>query len=209
MKEIIEKFPSLELRQKEQFSKLEALYKRLNASVNVISRKDINNLYTHHVLHSIFIHFIQNFKDGSEILDLGTGGGFPGIPLAILYPNVKFTIVDGTKKKIGIAKEVIKSLDLKNIEARHQRAEEIKNQKFDFVICRAVASVDKLLNWSRPLLKNNHQHGYPNGLFTWKGGDPKKEIKLLPKHEYTELFPLSDYTDNEYFEEKYILYVQG
>lgn len=209
MLEILKKFPKLSDVQIEQIKALEGLYSELNEQVNVISRKDIDNLYTRHVLHSMLFHFIMNFKDGVEILDLGTGGGFPGIPLAILYPKVKFTIVDGTRKKIGVAQAVIKALELKNIVARHQRAEEIKNQKFDFVICRAVASVDKLLAWSRPLLKSEQKHGYPNGLFTWKGGDARKEIMLLPKHEYTEAFPLSDYTENEYFSEKYILYVQG
>lgn len=209
MQKIIEKFPNLTPEQLEQLEALDALYKDLNSKVNVISRKDIDNLYEHHVLHSMFIHFILDFKDGAEILDLGTGGGFPGIPLAILYPNVKFTLVDGTKKKIGVAQEVIHSLGLKNIIARHQRAEEIKNQKFDFVVCRAVASVDKLLTWSRRLLKSKQMHAMPNGLLTWKGGNPKKEIDLLPRHEYAEAFMLSDFTDNEYFKEKYILYVQG
>jgi 16S rRNA (guanine527-N7)-methyltransferase len=209
MQRIIKKFPSLNEQQIEQLKALDGLYRDLNSKVNVISRKDIDNLYLHHVLHSMFIHFINEFQDGSDILDLGTGGGFPGIPLAILYPRVKFTLVDGTKKKIGVAQEVINTLGLKNVVARQQRAEEIKNEKFDFVVCRAVASIDKLLSWSRPLLKTEHQHGFPNGLFAWKGGDPIKEINLLPKHEYTEAFPISDYSDDEYFKEKYIMYVQG
>lgn len=209
MQRIIKKFPSLNQQQIEQLKALDGLYRDLNSKVNVISRKDIDNLYLHHVLHSMFIHFINEFKDGSDILDLGTGGGFPGIPLAILYPRVKFTLVDGTKKKIGVTQEVIRTLGLKNVVARQQRAEEIKGEKFDFVICRAVASIDKLLAWSRPLLKTEQQHGFPNGLFTWKGGDPIKEINLLPKHEYTESFPISDYSDDEYFKEKYIMYVQG
>lgn len=209
MQGIIKKFPSLNEEQIAQLEALDGLYRELNSKVNVISRKDIDNLYLHHVLHSMFIHFVNEFKDGSDILDLGTGGGFPGIPLAILYPRVKFTLVDGTKKKIGVAQEVIHTLGLKNVIARHQRAEEIKGQKFDFVICRAVASIDKLLAWSRPLLKTKQQHGYPNGLFTWKGGDPIKETNLLPKFEYTEVFPISDYSDHEYFKEKYIMYVQG
>lgn len=209
MQTIITKFPNLTEDQSKQFHALDQLYRDLNSKVNVISRKDIDNLYSHHVLHSMFIHFILQFKDGAEILDLGTGGGFPGIPLAILYPNVKFTLVDGTKKKIGVAQEVIQTLGLKNIVAKHSRAEEIKNQKFDFVVCRAVATVDKLLAWSRPLLKQKQMHAIPNGLFTWKGGDPKKETKLIPRHEYTEVYPLTEYTEDEYFNEKYILYVQG
>lgn len=209
MQRIIDKFPSLTSSQLEQIKALDQLYRNLNSMVNVISRKDIDNLYEHHVLHSMFMRFILEFKDNAEILDLGTGGGFPGIPLAILYPNVNFTLVDGTKKKIGVAQEVISSLGLTNIVARQQRAEEIKGQKFDFVVCRAVASLDKLLAWSRPLLKDKQAHAIPNGLFTWKGGDPQKEVQLLPKHEYTEVFELSEYTDNEYFKEKYIMYVQG
>ncbi|MGK0387304.1 MAG: 16S rRNA (guanine527-N7)-methyltransferase [Maribacter sp.] len=209
MQRIIKKFPDLDQQQIEQLEALDGLYRDLNSKVNVISRKDIDNLYLHHVLHSMFIHFVNEFQDGSDILDLGTGGGFPGIPLAILYPRVKFTLVDGTKKKIGVAQEVIHTLGLKNVVAIQQRAEEMKNQKFDFVICRAVASIDKLLAWSRPLLKTEQQHGFPNGLFAWKGGDPIKEINLLPKHEYTEAFPISDYSDDEYFKEKYIMYVQG
>lgn len=209
MQSIIEKFPNLTTSQLEQIKALEALYRDLNSKVNVISRKDIDNLYEHHVLHSMFIRFILEFKYGAEILDLGTGGGFPGIPLAILYPDVHFTLVDGTKKKIGVAQEVIRTLGLTNIVAKHQRAEEIKQQKFDFVVCRAVASVDKLLAWSRPLLKQKQSHAIPNGLFTWKGGHPQKEVKLLPRHEYTEIFKLSEYTNNEYFNEKYIMYVQG
>ena len=202
-------FPSLTEKQIHQFSLLQNLYAEWNEKINVISRKDIDNLYTHHVLHSLFIRFVLEFKDGAEILDLGTGGGFPGIPLAILYPDVRFTLVDGTKKKIDVARAVIESLGLTNVVALHKRSEEIKNQKFDFVVCRAVASLDKLLAWSRPLLKEKQIHVYPNGLFTWKGGTPEKEINLLPPHEYTEVFNISDYSDNEYFKEKYILYVQG
>ncbi len=209
MQAILNTFPGLSEEQVHQLGQLKALYQDLNEKVNVISRKDIDNLYSRHVIHSMYSHFFITFKDGSEILDLGTGGGFPGVPLAILYPNVKFTLVDGTRKKIGVAQEVISALGLKNVVAKHQRAEEIKGQKFDFVVCRAVASVDKLLAWSRPLLKSKQTHGYPNGLLTWKGGDPKKETKLLPKHEYTEVFHISDYSNDEYFKEKYILYVQG
>lgn len=209
MQEILDLFPKLSEIQKEQFAQLGDLYKDLNSKINVISRKDIDNIYKHHVLHSLWSDFIIRFKDGSDILDLGTGGGFPGIPLAILYPNVQFVLVDGTRKKITVAQEVIEKLELKNVVAKHQRAEEIKGQKFDFVVCRAVAPVDKLITWARPLLKNKQVHGYPNGLLTWKGGNAKKETGLLPKHEYTEVFPLSDYSNDEYFKEKYILYVQG
>ncbi len=202
-------FEHLQEKQLERLRQLKHIYKELNSSVNVISRKDIEFINTKHILHSLFIYNILQFKPNSHILDLGTGGGFPGIPLAILYPDVNFHLIDGTQKKIGVVQEISKQFRLKNVTSEHIRAEYVKNQKFDFVICRAVASLDKLLGWARPLLKQEQSHAIPNGLFTWKGGDPKKEIKLIGKHEYTEVYPLSKYTDIEYFEEKYIMYVQG
>ncbi len=209
MQDILNLFPKISSEQIQQFEALIPLYKELNAKVNVISRKDIDNLASRHILHSLFIDFVQPFNAGSEILDLGTGGGFPGIPLGILYPEVQFHLVDGTRKKIGVVEEIVSQLSLKNVTYKHTRAEEIKGRKFDFVVCRAVASVDKLLNWSRPLLKKEHKHGTPNGLYTWKGGNPKKETSLIPKYEYSEVYPLLKYTNDEYFEEKFILYVQG
>lgn len=202
-------FPHLGEEQVEQFTQLEKLYIDLNQKVNVISRKDIHNIYLHHVMHSMFIQFIIDFKPGSEVLDLGTGGGFPGIPLAILYPDVRFFLIDGTKKKIGVVEEVIHSLGLKNVRAKQVRAEELKNHKFDFIVSRAVASLDKLISWSRPLIKTKQQHAIPNGLFAWKGGNISKEIQSLPSREYIEKYPLTDYLDHEYYKEKYILYVQG
>ncbi len=209
MDELLTYLNGLTESQKNQFSLLGEIYKTLNSRVNVVSRKDIDNIYSRHILHSVFIQSFFDFKAGSEILDLGTGGGFPGIPLAILYPETTFMLIDGTRKKIGIVKEVAEELGLKNVQAKQVRAEELKSRKFDFVVSRAVASVDKLMAWSRPLLKTKQIHAIPNGLFTWKGGDPKKEIALLPKHEYTEVYPLRDITNDPFFEEKYIMYVQG
>ncbi len=210
MKEILDYLPNITAEQIRQFEKLDELYRDLNMKVNVISRKDIDNLYKHHVLHSLFIKDIVTFAPDAEILDLGCGGGFPGIPLAILYPDVRFTLVDGTRKKIGVVQEVADALGLKNVRAMHTRAEDIKTHKFDFIITRAVASLDKLINWSFKLIKKKQQHAIPNGLFAWKGTNRVEgEIQELPRREFTDIYPLSDFTEDGYFDEKCIVYVQG
>ena len=151
-------FPELTERQIEQFQQLGELYKEWNQKINVISRKDIDNVYDNHILHSMAIARFVQFLPGAEILDLGTGGGLPGIPMAILFPETTFTLIDGTRKKITVVQEIIQALDLMNAKAMHMRAEELKGSKFDFVICRAVASLDKLINWSFRLIKNKQQH---------------------------------------------------
>jgi len=207
MKTIQKYFPSLTDLQIDQLSKLQDLYVDWNAKINVISRKDIDNLYLHHVLHSMAIAKFTQFLPGADILDLGTGGGFPGIPLAILFPETNFFLADGTKKKIKVVNEVIDTLDLKNARGHQQRAEELKI-KFDFVVCRAVTTIDKLVMWSREIIKEEQEHGQPNGLIALKGGNIKEELKLLPKKEYTEIVKLSSYFKEEYFEGKHILYVQ-
>ncbi|MGB1216979.1 MAG: 16S rRNA (guanine(527)-N(7))-methyltransferase RsmG [Saprospiraceae bacterium] len=210
MKEILDYLPNLTEEQTQQFEALEGLYRDLNMKVNVISRKDIDNLYKHHILHSLFIKDIVTFVPGAEILDLGCGGGFPGIPLAILFPEVHFTLVDGTRKKIGVVQEIVDAIGLKNVRAQHTRAEEIKTHKFDFIITRAVASLEKLINWSFKLIKKKQQHAIPNGLFAWKGTNTMgREIQELSRREFTDIFPLSDFTEEEYFDEKCIVYVQG
>jgi len=208
MKNILRYYPNLSEKQIEQLTQLGPLYKEWNDKINVISRKDIDNLYQHHVLHSLVISNVIQFNKGSKILDLGTGGGFPGIPLAILFPEVQFTLIDGTRKKITVVNEVASAIGLENVNAQQIRAEELK-QKYDFVICRAVASLDKLINWSFRLLSQKQTHGIPNGLITLKGGNIKEEIKALPRKEYVELYRLSKYFSEEYFEEKYVVYVQG
>lgn len=206
--EIIERyFNNLSEEQKEQFAKLGPLYQDWNQKINVISRKDIENLYPHHILHSTAIAKLVTFAPGAEILDLGTGGGLPGIPLAILFPETRFTLIDGTRKKITVVQSIIEELGLKNAKARHVRAEELK-QHFDFVICRAVASLDKLVEWSSRLLKSKEQHALPNGLITLKGGRLEEEIESLGTHAYAEMYPLTDFFDESYFEEKYVVYVQ-
>jgi 16S rRNA (guanine527-N7)-methyltransferase len=200
-------FSTLSQHQKKQILQLGDLYSEWNAIINVISRKDVEFLYTHHVLHSMAIMKFMTFKDETKILDLGTGGGFPGIPLAILNPNVRFTLVDSIGKKIKVVNEVAHACGLSNVIGIHGRAEEIKD-KFDFVVTRAVAKVDKLLPWSRKVLSKTNRNNYPNGLIALKG-NVNDEIKLLPKYEYTECKHIFDYFQEPYFDEKYILYVQG
>jgi 16S rRNA (guanine527-N7)-methyltransferase len=184
------------------------LYQDWNAKINVISRKDIDALYLHHVLHSLSIVPYYSFRSGAKILDLGTGGGFPGIPLAIFYPDVDFTLIDGTKKKLKVVQAVVDDLGLKNVQVRHIRAEELK-EKFDMVVTRAVASAHKLLEWSRPLLKQKHMHAYPNGVIALKGGDIAAEMKELPRHEYFEYHAIKESFPEAYFDEKYVVYMQG
>ncbi|MBK9256334.1 MAG: 16S rRNA (guanine(527)-N(7))-methyltransferase RsmG [Saprospiraceae bacterium] len=206
--ELIKKyFPELTPQQKSLFEELMPLYVEWNEKINVISRKDIENLYLHHVLHSLAIVRFMPFKPGSSVVDLGTGGGFPGIPLAIFFPDVKFTLIDGTQKKITVVKAVVEALELKNVTVHAIRAEDLK-EKFDFVVTRAVAKIDKLLPWTRKLLHQKHSNIYPNGLIALKG-DLKEELKLIPKFEYKETTKISNFFPEPYFEEKYILYVQG
>jgi len=201
-------FPQLSDEQKEKFENLLPLYKYWNEQINVISRKDIEELYIHHVLHALTVIPFYPLVEKAEILDLGTGGGFPGIPLAIFYPDVQFTMIDGTAKKIKVVNEIIKELGLENTRAFAQRAEETKN-KFDMVLTRGVSNVSQLLLWSRPLLKKKHIHAYPNGLIAYKGGDLRKELKELQRGEYYEKRDIHELFALDFFKEKYIIYIQG
>jgi len=194
--------------QNHQFSQLFDLYQDWNSKINVISRKDIDSLYLHHVLHSLSIIPFYSFEDGAEILDLGTGGGFPGIPLAIFYPNVKFTLIDGTLKKLKVVQSVVDKLGLKNVRVIQQRAEETKH-RFDMVVTRAVAKSDKLIEWGRPLLKRKHAHAYPNGIIALKGGDIESELAELGDHEYSEYHAIQEAFPEDYFRDKYVVYIQG
>jgi 16S rRNA (guanine527-N7)-methyltransferase len=208
MEQIEYYFPKLSPLQKQQLAQLGPLYQEWNQKINVISRKDIDNVYPHHILHAMAIARLIHFAPGASILDLGTGGGLPGIPLAILFPDTQFKLIDGTRKKIMVVQELVNALELTNVQAQHIRAEELK-EKFDFVVCRAVASLDKLVEWSRPLIKKKQQHALPNGLITLKGGNLRAELKSLGRKAYAESFPLSDFFDEPYFEEKYAVYVQA
>jgi len=205
-------FPNLSAEQLAQFESLEPLYREWNEKINVVSRQDIENLTERHVLHSLAIAKVIQFKPGSQILDLGTGGGFPGIPLAIFFPESKFVLVDGTGKKIRVVQEVADALGLENVTAIHGRAEEIKmNGQFDFVLSRGVTTLDKLLVWTQKFLKKSHVHVLPNGLIALKGGDLKAEIRELPGKgkEYSEVFPIRNFFRESFFEEKSVVYVQG
>ena len=209
MTEILKYFPKLTLEQQNQFAALLPLYTEWNEKINVVSRKDIENLNLHHVLHSLAIAKTTGFKEGSHILDLGTGGGFPGIPLAILYPSVSFLLVDSTAKKIRVVQEVATALGLKNVEAQHIRVEDIKGVQFDYVVTRAVTSLDQLFRWSRRLIKNKHINALPNGILALKGGNIREEVKALGKGQYVEITNISKFFEEEYFQKKVVAYVQG
>ncbi|MBK7937111.1 MAG: 16S rRNA (guanine(527)-N(7))-methyltransferase RsmG [Lewinellaceae bacterium] len=205
-------FPELTAEQLAQFQQLVPLYTEWNSRINVVSRQDIENLEERHILHSLAIAKVFRFKAGASVLDLGTGGGFPGIPLAICFPEVRFTLVDGTGKKIRVVQEIADALGLKNVTALHARVEELKMAgQFDFVVSRAVTSLGQLMDWSYKLLKKKHIHAYPNGVIALKGGDLRPEIKALPgkAETYTEVFPISAFFKEPGFEEKFVVYVQG
>ena len=210
MDEIVKYFPELSDAQRRQFEMMMPLYKDWNEKINVISRKDIDNLYLHHVLHSLAIVKVMRFKPDSHILDLGSGGGFPGIPLAVFFPEVRFSLADSINKKMRVAQEVADALELKNVQTFHTRVEDMKPEQFDFIVSRAVASLEQLKRWSFKLLKNKHQNILPNGLMALKGGDNlKAEITELGKGEYADVTPIKTFFTEPYFEEKFVVYVQG
>ena len=206
MIEIITKyFPELNEKQNQQFEMLDALYRDWNTKINVISRKDIDNLYEHHVLHSLAIAKAIRFKDGSRILDFGTGGGFPGIPLAIMFPKCKFRLIDGTGKKIMVANEVAKALGLDNVEALHRRGEEEKGE-YDFIVSRAVMQLPLLMKIIQKNISKKQNNALPNGLLCLKGGDLKEELK--PYLNIIDVMPLEDMFDEEWFkEDKKLIYL--
>ncbi len=203
MEAILRQFPNLTEIQVLQFRKLQELYEDWNAKINVISRKDIDELYTRHVLHSLGIAKIIEFRPGSKILDVGTGGGFPGIPLAILHPEVDFYLIDVIAKKIKVVNEVATALGLKNVKAEQKRAELVK-QEFDFIVSRAVTNMPDFVNWVEDKVAKKQHHELANGILYLKGGDLTEELATFPR---ATQYNLSDFFTDEFFETKKVVHL--
>lgn len=197
-------FPSLTEAQQQQFAALEELYRDWNSKINVISRKDIDNLYLHHVLHSLAIARVTGFGEGTRLLDVGTGGGFPGIPLAILFPQCHFTLIDSIGKKIKVATEVAQAIGLTNVTALHRRAEEEKD-RYDFVVSRAVMPLPDLVKIVRKNISKSQHNALPNGLIVLKGGQLDEELRPFAK--IVEVSPITDFFKEEWFEDKKVIYL--
>lgn len=204
MDRIIKYFPELSFLQREQFEKLDPLYREWNAQINVISRKDIDNIYLHHVLHSLAIAKVISFAKNTRILDVGTGGGFPGIPLAIYFPSCNFTLIDSIGKKVIVAHEIAQSLGLKNVKVLKSRAEELKGE-FDFVITRAVAPLPTIKEWVNKIIKPGGINQLENGIIALKGGNLKEELAPLGKN--LTKWDIDKFFEEEYFVEKSIIFV--
>lgn len=204
MEQILHYFPTLTEKQKEQFAALDALYRDWNAKINVISRKDIDNLYEHHILHSLGIAKVIRFRPGSSVLDIGTGGGFPGIPLAILFPEVKFHLLDSIGKKVKVAQAVAEAIGLENVRCSHRNVMEDK-EKYDFVVSRAVMQMSDLVKLIRKNVHHEQKNSLPNGVICLKGGDIQSE--MCPFKHCCEVWPLSTYFEEEFFETKKVAYV--
>jgi 16S rRNA (guanine527-N7)-methyltransferase len=203
MEEILKHFPDLTAVQIAQFEKLDQLYRDWNAKINVISRKDIDQLYTNHVLHSLAIAKIQKFEPGTYILDVGTGGGFPGIPLAILFPETRFYLIDVILKKINVVKAVAEALELKNVKAEQIRAESVKGD-FDFIVSRAVTNMPDFVTWIKDKIKKQQKHELKNGILYLKGGDLTAELADFPK---ANQYDIADFFDADFFETKKVVHL--
>ena len=203
---ILNYFDDFTAQQLKQFAALKDLYTEWNEKINVISRKDIDSLYERHVLHSLAIAAAANFNDGAEIIDIGTGGGFPGIPLAIFFPKVQFLLADSIGKKLKVVQAVADAIGLENVQVQHTRIEDIKNRKFDFAVSRAVAPLGELWKWAKPILRTGHcSEEYGNGLICLKGGDLAEEFAasgVRPR-----VLPVNKIFNEPSFEEKYVVYV--
>lgn len=204
--DIIKKyFPKLTEDQINKFEQLELLYKDWNEQINVISRKDMDQFYERHVLHSLAIAQVIRFNPGTTVLDVGTGGGFPGIPLAIMFPETEFHLVDSIGKKIKVVQAVVDELDLKNVRCSHQRAEELKD-KYDFIVSRAVTKMPAFIAWVRNKINKQHKNALPNGILYLKGGDLSEEMSTVQT--FYEFYPISAFFDEPFFETKKVVYVQ-
>ncbi len=203
--EIIHKyFKDLTATQIEQFSKLQELYKDWNLKINVVSRKDIDELYLRHVLHSLAIGKLVQFKPGSKVLDVGTGGGFPGIPLAILFPETQFHLVDSIGKKIKVVNEVVEGLGLKNVKTTNGRVEEEVKDTYDFIVSRAVAQMETFVRWTKGKISKNQNHNLKNGILYLKGGDLTEELKLYTS---ATIYDLTDYFEEDFYETKKLVHL--
>ena len=200
---IFKYFPELTDSQRVNFKKLETLYQDWNQKINVVSRKDIDELYLRHVLHSLGIAKIQRFNEGAQVLDVGTGGGFPGVPLAILFPEVKFTLVDAIGKKIKVVQEVVEGLQLDNVIAVHSRIEDLGGQ-YDFIVSRAVAAMPTFVHWVKGKIKKDSAHERKNGILYLKGGDLAEELK---EYKTVQIFDLKEHFQEEFFETKKVVYL--
>ena len=204
MNTILKYFPALTDRQKQQFGRLQELYAFWNAQINVISRKDLDNLYVNHVLHSLSIAKLVSFKEQTTILDVGTGGGFPGIPLAILFPDTHFHLIDSIGKKVKVAQNIAQELELSNVKCTQIRAEQLTD-KYDFIVSRAVTSLPVFYNWVRGIVAPKSFNSIKNGILYLKGGNIDKEIKQIPHQAVT--YPIDIWFDESYFTEKYIVHI--
>jgi len=202
MQILLKYFPELSEKKIKQFSELQELYEYWNAQINVISRRNISELYTNHVLHSLAIAKVIQFKIGTKVLDIGTGGGFPGIPLAILFPETEFLLVDSIGKKIKVVNEVSSVIDLSNIRTMHERAENI-NETFDFIVSRAVTNMTDFKKWVIGKFNKTHKNSLNNGIFYLKGGDLTKELKGISHQQYN----ITDFFEEEFFESKKVIYI--
>ncbi len=205
MEIILKYFPDLTPAQKRQFAQLDQLYRFWNEKINVISRKDIEHLFERHVLHSLALAKVISFQPKTNILDVGTGGGFPGIPLAILFPECKFHLVDSIGKKINVVKEITRETGLQNLTAEQERAEKLTS-KFDFIVSRAVTTMPLFIKWVQNKINKDSRNTFRNGILALKGGNLDPEIKSLRK--YSEVYPISNFFEEEFFDTKKVVYIR-
>ena len=206
MEKLFKYFPNLTTKQRKLLSKLPLIYEEWNAMINVISRKDMEYFVERHLLHSLAIAKVIKFKNGTKVLDIGTGGGFPGIPLAILFPQVEFHLIDSIGKKIKVVQDVINRLELKNVTAEQIRAEQI-NESYDFIVSRAVTALPKFMSWTNNKIKKKKGFNeLPNGILYLKGGEFKDELSEIPQR--TTVFPIADFYQEEFFETKFIVHIK-